>query len=88
MSSTPVPDPKPAGVVALEISVATVHLAVDDLLEKASELADPMCPTWIDVGTTACETLATALAGHEQQYAPWPWPRHLTSRISDSTCHP
>jgi hypothetical protein len=74
MSSTPSPDPKLAGVVALEISVATVRLAVDDLMEKASELADPLCSHWIDVGTTIRETLATALAGHEQQYAPWPRP--------------
>jgi hypothetical protein len=72
MTSTPSPDRRPAGIVALEISVATVHLAVDDLMEKAGELTDPLCTHWTEVGTTIREALATALAGHEQKYASWP----------------
>jgi hypothetical protein len=74
MTSTPSRDSRPAGIVALEISVATVHLALDDMMEKAGELTDPLCTHWTEVGTAIREALATALAGHEQKYASWPRP--------------
>ena len=71
MTSAPHPEPKPGGLVALEISVATVQLSVDDRIDKAGELAEPLCDHWTAVGLGIREALARALTNHEQQYAPW-----------------
>ena len=71
MASAPPPEPKPAGIVALEISVATVQLSVDDLLDRAAELTEPMSRRWTDVGLAIRQTLAGALDDHERQYAAW-----------------
>jgi len=79
-------DSRPAGIVALEISVATVRLALDDMMEKAGELTDPLCTHWIEVGTAIREALATALADHEQKYASWPRP--TPSPIDDARLSP
>lgn len=71
MTSAPSPTPKPGAVLALEISVATVLLAVDDLIDKAREIASPLSEQWTDVALTIRQSLDRALAGHEREYAPW-----------------
>ena len=57
MSDNTQPDERTGAVLALQISVATVLLALGDLLEKAGQLDDPLRARWTSVGSSIRETL-------------------------------
>ncbi len=69
MSETTPPDERSGAVLALQISVATVLLALGDLLEKAGQLDDPLRARWTSVGRSVRETLDRAIEDHERLWA-------------------
>jgi hypothetical protein len=66
MSDTTQPDERTGAVLALQISVATVLLALGDLLEKAGQLDDPLRTRWTSVGNSIREALDRAIEDHER----------------------